>query len=65
MLKTVLTIIGVAAVLVGLLWVGQGLGLVRWPASSFMIDTPRWSLHGAVLAILGLALIVYARRRRA
>jgi hypothetical protein len=63
-MKTFLTILGVAAILVGLLWVGQGLGLVRWPASSFMIDMRPWSLRGAVLAMAGLALIVYARRRR-
>jgi hypothetical protein len=63
MLRTGLTIIGVVAILIGLLWVGQGLGLVRWPASSFMIDMRPWSLRGAILAAVGLGLIVYARRR--
>jgi hypothetical protein len=63
MLRTILTVVGVAAVLVGLLWIGQGLGYVRWPASSFMIDSHRWSLHGTLLAMIGLGLILYARRR--
>ena len=41
-MKTALLLIGVIAVLVGLLWIGQGTGTVRWPASSFMIDARVW-----------------------
>lgn len=63
-MKTALTILGAAALLVGLLWIGQGLGIVRWPASSFMIDMSAWSVRGAILAAIGLGLIVFARRRR-
>ena len=37
-LRIVMLVIGTLAVLMGLLWLGQGLGIVRWPASSFMID---------------------------
>lgn len=63
-MKIVLTIIGVIAIAMGLLWLGQGTGVVRWPADSFMIaDTP-WALRGAALAVAGLALILWARRRR-
>lgn len=56
--------VGVAAVLVGLLWVGQGAGLVHWPASSFMIDQRPWIARGAALAIVGLILISVAKLRR-
>ena len=62
-MKTVLLILGVVALLGGLLWVGQGAGLVHWPASSFMIDQRPWILRGALLAVAGLVLILLARRR--
>jgi hypothetical protein len=62
-MKTVLLIVGVIALLAGLLWVGQGAGLVHWPASSFMIDQRPWVTRGALLAFVGLVLILFSRRR--
>ncbi len=62
-MKTVLLIVGVFALLIGILWIGQGTGVVHWPASSFMIDQRPWAVRGAVLAVVGLALIIFARRR--
>ena len=62
-MKTGLTIVGVAATLMGLLWIGQGLGYIHWPASSFMLDQRPWALRGAILAVIGLGLLVYARSR--
>jgi hypothetical protein len=63
MMKNAILILGVLMLLMGLLWIGQGTGLVAWPASSFMIDERPWALRGAALAVLGLVLIWYARRR--
>jgi len=57
-------ILGTFAVLMGLLWVGQGFGLVQWPASSFMIDQRPWVTRGALLAVVGLVLIAASRRRK-
>ena len=62
-MKTGLTIAGVLALLMGLLWIGQGLGYIHWPASSFMLDQRPWALRGAILAVIGLGLLIYARRR--
>lgn len=62
MLRAIVTILGVVAILVGLLWVGQGQGLIRWPADSFMIGVQDWSVRGAILAALGVALVLVARR---
>ena len=62
-MKLVLLIAGIAAVLMGLLWVGQGAGLVHWPQSSFMLDQRPWVTRGAVLAVIGLVLIAVSRRR--
>ena len=62
-MRTALVVVGSIAVLVGLLWIGQGMGYVRWPASSFMIDARVWAWYGIALAVIGIALIVHARRR--
>ena len=62
-MKLVLQIVGVAAVLVGLLWIGQGTGIVHWPASSFMIDQRPWALRGALLAAIGVVLLWLSQRR--
>ncbi len=63
-MKTLLTILGAFALLMGLLWMGQGAGLIRWPEESFMIDTSAWTLWGALLALVGAALIWLGRRGR-
>jgi hypothetical protein len=62
-MKMALLILGLLALLMGLLWVGQGAGLVHWPASSFMIDQRPWVARGALLAVVGLILILWSRRR--
>ena len=62
-MRTVLLIAGIAALLIGLLWIGQGTGVVDWPASSFMIDQRPWAVRGGILAVLGIILIWRARRR--
>jgi hypothetical protein len=63
-MRRALTILAIFCILMGLLWVGQGLGLVHWPASSFMIDQRPWATRGAILAVVGIALLVVARRKR-
>ena len=63
-MKTALILVGLLCVAMGLLWIGQGLGYIHWPASSFMIDQRPWVARGAALAVAGLALILIARRRR-
>jgi hypothetical protein len=56
------TILGLLALLAGLVWIGQGTGTFPYPRSSFMIDQMRWAWFGAALAIAGLLLLAYARR---
>ncbi len=62
-MRIALTVLGVLALLMGLLWIGQGLGYIHWPASSFMLDQRPWALRGAFLAVVGVVLVVFARRR--
>ena len=61
-MKTMILILGVAAVLMGLLWIGQGTGLIMWPASSFMLDQRPWATRGAILTVVGIGLLLYSRR---
>lgn len=56
-MSKLLLIIGFLALAIGLLWIGQGTGVIAWPASSFMIKQTQWAWYGAALALLGLVLI--------
>ena len=64
MLRALLLLIGVLAVLMGGLWIGQGTGVIMWPASSFMLADITWARNGAALAAVGAVLIWLARRKR-
>jgi hypothetical protein len=61
-MKTLLLLVGIAGVLIGGLWIGQGLGYVHWPASSFMINQRVWAYYGGGVAAFGLILIYFSRR---
>jgi hypothetical protein len=47
---------------VGVVWIGQGLGIIR--SRSFMTDDPTWAWIGAATALVGLALLVRGLRIR-
>ena len=61
-MNAILTIVGVLLLIMGLVFVGQGSGYFPYPASSFMISQTRWIYYGGAIAIIGLVLIVIARR---
>ena len=61
-MKTALLVVGILAVLVGLIWVGQGTGYFPYPAESFMINQMPWVYRGAGLAALGLIMVLVSRR---
>jgi hypothetical protein len=61
-MRTLLLVLGLLALAIGLLWIGQGSGVIAWPASSFMISQIQWAGYGAALAALGLILIWQAKR---
>lgn len=62
-LKGVLAILGVTMILVGGLWALQGLDIVRWPASSFMLGDTVWTRNGVVTMVVGAVLLWFARKR--
>ena len=61
-MRKALLIIGLLALAIGLLWIGQGTGVIAWPSESFMINQIEWAGYGAALAAVGLILIWQARR---
>ena len=48
-----------AMVLTGLVWIGQGLGILT-AGRSFMIGDPTWALVGTAFVIVGVVLAVRA-----
>jgi hypothetical protein len=64
-LKLIAQIIGVALVLAGGLWTLQGLGIVMWPASSFMLADRSWAVNGAITVVIGALLFWWGSRQRA
>jgi uncharacterized membrane protein len=61
-MRKLFLVVGILAVALGLLWIGQGTGVIHWPASSFMISQIQWAYYGAVLAAVGLILIWQGKR---
>ena len=63
-MRRALAIFGVLLIVLGGLWTLQGLGLVMWPASSFMLAQRQWAINGSLTILAGVVLIVLSRRRR-
>jgi len=61
-LRIGLLLVGIVAVLTGLVWIGQGTGYFPYPASSFMINQSPWIWYGAICAAVGVVLVVVSRR---
>ncbi|WP_375398287.1 hypothetical protein [uncultured Sphingomonas sp.] len=61
-MRVLLTIVGLLGFAMGTLWFLQGAGIVRWPASSFMLDQRIWMLWGALLMAVGVGLFRWGRR---
>ena len=61
-MRQLLLTVGFIALAIGMLWIGQGTGVIKWPQSSFMIKQLQWAGYGAALAALGLVLIWQSKR---
>ncbi|HKT86284.1 MAG TPA: hypothetical protein VJQ77_09390 [Novosphingobium sp.] len=61
-LKIIAFVLGVLAIAMGLLWVGQGTGVVMWPADSFMLANRTWAIRGAILSAVGCIVVWLALR---
>lgn len=60
-MNTLLRILGLLLLVLGVLFMAQGSGYVRWPSGSFMIGARNWVLYGGAIAAIGF-LIIFASR---
>lgn len=62
-MKNLAFVFGVLALVIGIIWMGQGSGYFPYPARSFMINETPWIYRGGLLALAGLVVIVLVRAR--
>jgi len=55
------TVAGILCILVGCVWILQGINVLP---GSFMSGQPKWAVYGGLLAIVGIAVLISANRRR-
>lgn len=60
-MRIVMNIVGVLLVLVGSVWVLQGINVLR---GSSMSGQMPWAVRGGILLIVGIAGLLWANRRR-
>ena len=59
--RIVMIMIGAFAVVVGLIWIGQGLNIIP---GSFMTGNKTWFVIGLVVVVVGVVLLVRTLRPR-
>ena len=69
MRQNILIFAGILGFILGVIFMLQGLGIIRYPADSAMIDNRVWITRGGVLALLSAILVggvrlVPAKRRK-
>ena len=57
-----LVLIGIVILAAGLFFMAQGAGYICWPAESFMVSQTRWIYYGGTIALVGLLIVLVARR---
>jgi len=63
--RIVSTLLGLLMILMGLIWIGQGLHV--GPAAimrGFMVSDKRWALYGAILELFGIGEVIWANTRQ-
>ena len=58
-MRTVALVFGSFLLLMGIVWILQGINVLP---GSFMTGQTKWAVNGAIAAVLGIALLVWARR---
>jgi hypothetical protein len=61
-MRIVSSLIGVAMVLMGTVWMLQGLNLAF--RVGFMVGNYHWTIYGAILALIGVAQVVWSNTRQ-
>jgi len=61
-MRIVSSLIGVAMILMGTVWILQGLNLVF--RVGFMVGNFHWTIYGAILALVGVAQVIWSNNRQ-
>jgi uncharacterized membrane protein HdeD (DUF308 family) len=61
-MRIALNVVGVLCLLVGCIWILQGTNVLP---GSFMTGQTKWALYGCLTAVIGIAVLISANRRRA
>lgn len=61
MRQQILIFAGILGFIAGIVFMLQGLGVIRYPADSFMIDNRVWITRGGVLAFLSAIVVAGVR----
>ena len=61
-MKTALLIVGILLFVYGLHWIGQGTGVLPWPAHTVMDDNRTFAWYGLGLLAIASGMIWAARR---
>ena len=60
-MRIVSSLIGIAMILAGIVWILQGLNLAF--RVGFMVGDYHWTIYGAILALVGIAQVVWTNSR--
>jgi hypothetical protein len=61
-MRIVSTLIGIAMILMGIVWMLQGLNLAF--RVGFMVGDFHWTIYGAILALVGIAQVIWSNIRQ-
>jgi hypothetical protein len=61
-MRIVSSLIGVAMILMGTVWILQGLNLAF--RVGFMVGNFHWTIYGAILALVGVAQVIWSNNRQ-
>jgi hypothetical protein len=61
-MRIAMNVLGVLCLLLGCIWILQGINILP---GSFMTGQTKWAIYGAILAVVGMGLLISANRRRA
>jgi hypothetical protein len=60
-MRIVLNVLGVVCLILGCVWILQGVNVLP---GSFMTGQMKWAIYGAIMALVGIGLLISAKRRR-
>jgi hypothetical protein len=62
LMRIVSTLLGVLMIVMGTVWILQGLNLAF--RVGFMVGDKHWVVYGAILALLGIAQVIWSNTRQ-